>query len=175
MTQGPPPSARLLDTLTSECCQELFAAYGFPLRRVGGGALPPPDRLLYCSVMGFGGRQLRGALVLVSTAEPLCSTHEGDTESQQDWIRELSNQLMGRVKNRLLTLGADILLTTPAAVSGESLSLMSSQASSLQIFEGEAGMVWTWIEFECRDGFVFPSSPPPSDEPMLHEGDFLLF
>lgn len=164
-----------IDDLISDCCQELFAAYELHLEPVDSAAFPPQDSLLYCSVMGFGGRQVRGALVLVSTIEPLERTHSGDDESHQDWIRELSNQLMGRVKNRLLSLGADVLLATPAAISGKNLDLTSGTPTAPQVFRAGSGVVCVWIECEYLDGFELPTTPSGNLEAALPEGEALLF
>lgn len=169
------PDESPLYYLTAECCRELFGAYGLPLRQVDRDVFPLLDRLLYCSVMGFGGEKLRGALVLVSTVEPLESTHHGDAASRHDWIRELSNQLMGRVKNRLLPLGAEVLLATPAAISGKNLKLTPNVPSAVQAFEGGGGVVCAWIEYESCDGFELASTPRETSEPVLLEGEFLLF
>lgn len=169
------PNNSPFDDLISDCCQELFSAYGLTLDPVSVAHFPPKDNLLYCSVMGFGGRQVRGALVLVSTVEPLERTHPGDAESHQDWIRELSNQLMGRVKNRLLSLGADVLLATPAAISGKNLDLTSSTPNAPQVFRAEKGLVCVWIECEYLDGFELPTTPSGNLEAALPEGEALLF
>jgi len=164
-----------IDDVVSDCCQELFAAYELTLDPVDNALFPPRDDLLYCSVMGFGGRQVRGALVLVSTSEPLERTHAGDDESHQDWIRELSNQLMGRVKNRLLPLGATLQMATPAAISGKNLDLTSSVPSAHQVFRAGSGFVCVWIECEYLEGFELPTTPSGNMEAVLSEGEALLF
>jgi Chemotaxis phosphatase CheX len=162
-----------LDELISDCCQELFAAYDLSLHPRDAELLPL-DSLLYCSIMGFGGRQVRGALGLVSTHEPLERTHAGAALSQHDWICELSNQLMGRVKNRLLSLGVEVLLATPAAISGKNLDLTRKRQSP-QVFQAEAGWVAVWVECEFTDGFELPTTPSGTLEAALPEGEALLF
>ncbi len=163
-----------LNDLVFDCCRELFAAYDLALTPADL-EFPPQDRLAFCSVMGFGGRQLRGALVLASTREPLDRTNEGDNESQNDWICELSNQLMGRIKNRLLSLGTEVLLATPAALSGRNLDLTTSRSNAPQVFQGAGGLVCVWIEYECLDGFELPTTPSGTLEAAIPEGEALLF
>lgn len=163
-----------LDALVSECCEELFAAYGLGLAPASL-EFPPKDSLLFCSVMGFGGRQLRGALVLCSTKEPLDSTGEGHATSPTDWICELSNQLMGRIKNRLLSVGAEVLLATPTAVSGRNVAVASSKPGAKQTFEAAGGVVGVWMECEYLDGFELPTTPSGNMEAALPEGEALLF
>ncbi|RYZ02360.1 MAG: chemotaxis protein CheX [Myxococcales bacterium] len=169
------PNHSPIDDLVSDCCQELFAAYDVSLEPADSALFPPRDHLLYCSVMGFGGRQVRGALVLVSTVEPLELTHSGDEESHQDWVRELSNQLMGRVKNRLLSFGAEVMLATPAAISGKNLDLTSAKPTAPQVFRAASGVVSVWIECDYLGGFELPTTPSGKLEAALPEGEALLF
>src|SRR4030095_1236237 len=99
-----------IDDLVYNCSCELFAAYQLHVEPRPLADFPPPEELALCGVMGFGGKQMRGALVLATTREPLERTNPGGLTSQRDWICELANQLMGRVKNRLLAVGVEILL-----------------------------------------------------------------
>lgn len=169
------PNNSPLDDLLSDCCQELFAAYGLELDPAPVDLLPPRDALLHCAVMGFGGRQLRGALLLVSTQEPLALTHAGDATSHNDWICELSNQLMGRIKNRLVSLGVDVHLATPAAVSGRNLDLTRSKPHPPQVFQAKGGWLRAWLEAQYLDGFELPTTPSGNLEAALPEGEALLF
>ena len=116
------PDNRPIDDLVFDCCRELFSAYQLDVQPRDRSDFPATEQLAVCGVMGFGGKLMRGALVLAATSEPLELTNPESHGSQRDWICELANQLMGRVKNRLVTLGVEILLATPAGLSGENLS-----------------------------------------------------
>lgn len=88
---------------------------------------PPPDRAkcdLACSV-GFTSPNLRGSLTMtadhsfVSSSRPpeLRSITPSDRDVS-DWMAELGNQLLGRIKNRLVGHGVVIELGTPAVLFG---------------------------------------------------------
>jgi hypothetical protein len=169
------PDNAPLDDLLFDCCQEMFASYELVVEPRPREEFPPRERLSFCSVMGFGGKQMRGALVLASTKEPLEQTNVGDAESQRDLVCELSNQLMGRIKNRLLSWGAEVHLATPAGLSGNNLSLWPAKLRAPQVFKAADGHICVWIDFEYLDGFELPTTPSATMEAAIPEGEALLF
>lgn len=164
-----------IDSLVFDCCQELFAAYDLVLAPRQRESMPEQDQLMFCSVMGFAGKQMRGALVLASSREPLQATNAGDDAVQRDWVCELSNQLMGRIKNRLLPLGAEVHLATPAGLSGKNLSLAPDTLRSPQVFTAAGGHVCVWIDCEYLEGFELSMTPSGNMEAAIAEGEALLF
>lgn len=167
------PNNRPIDDLVFDCCQELFAAYALDLQPRDREAFPASSALAVCGVMGFGGKQVRGALVMAATCEPLEQTNPGGLTSQRDWVCELANQLMGRIKNRLLALNIEILLATPAGLSGDNLSPGKLRAP--QVFAAASGFVCVWIDCEMADGFELPQGPPRPIDGAVTEGETLLF
>ena len=77
----------------------------------------------FVSILGFGDQDLRGSSVLVATPEFVRSLASGPVHSVLDWIGELNNQIVGRLKNRLARLGLNPQLGTPISVSGIDLDL----------------------------------------------------
>jgi len=169
------PNNRPIDDLVFDCCRELFSAYQLDVHPRDRSDFPATEQLAVCGVMGFGGKSMRGALVLATTREPLEHTNPDAFGSQRDWVCELTNQLMGRVKNQLLTLGVEVMLATPAGLSGENLSPTPSKLRAPQVFAAANGFVCVWIDCEYTDGFELPSSPPRGLEPPVAEGDAILF
>jgi hypothetical protein len=169
------PENRPIDDLLFDCCRELFSAYALETQPRASGDFPVTDELCVCGVMGFGGKLMRGALVLAATSEPLERTNPEGFGSQRDWVCELANQLMGRMKNRLLTAGVEILLATPAGLSGVNLSPNQSKLRAPQVFGAANGFVCVWIDCESADGFELRTSPAASGEAALPEGETLLF
>ncbi len=169
------PDNRPIDDLVFDCCRELFAHYALDVLPRSRDEFPAAERLALCGVMGFGGRQMRGALVLAATQEPLEMTNPGGFSSQRDWICELANQLMGRVKNRLLSVGVEILLATPAGLSGENLNPTPGKLRSPQVFAVDHGFVCVWIDCEFSQGFELQMTPSGGFEAALPEGETILF
>jgi hypothetical protein len=173
MTTMRNPDNRPIDDLVFDCCQELFSAYALAVEPRGREEFPSASALAVCGVMGFGGKQIRGALVMAATREPLEKTNPSGVTSQRDWVCELANQLMGRVKNRLLSLDIEILLATPAGLSGDNLS--PGKVRAPQVFAANGGFVCVWLDCEMAPGFELPSNPPRAVEPPVREGETLLF
>lgn len=171
----PNPNNNRIDGLVYECATQLFAAYDLEAQPRAREAFPAIEQLAFCAVMGFGGKEMRGALVLASTKEPLDRTNPGAVDSQRDWICELSNQLMGRVKNQLLPLGVEVLLATPAGLSGNNLSPTPGKLRAPQVFEAAGGFICVWIDCEYADGFKLPDTPAANIDPALVEGETVLF
>lgn len=171
------PNNSPLDDLVFDCCLALFSAYGLAAEPRPRESFPATERLAFCGVMGFGGKLMRGALVLATTKEPLEQTNPSGLDSQRDWVCELANQLMGRIKNRLLTLGVEVHLATPAGLSGDNLSAAPGKLRAPQVFAAANGFMCVWIDYECVEGFVLPSGPAAEagGEPALSEGEALLF
>lgn len=169
------PNNSQLDNVVFDCATQLFAAYQLDAEPRGPESFPEIERLAFCAVMGFGGKEMRGALVLASTKEPLDRTNPGAIESQRDWICELSNQLMGRVKNQLLPLGVEVHLATPAGLSGNNLSPTPSKLRAPQVFEAAGGFMCVWIDAEYAEGFTLPEVPSVLVDPAIAEGDTVLF
>jgi len=89
-----------------------------------------------------------------------------------DWVGELANQLLGRVKNKLVPLGVDICLGTPAVVEGRELRLRTSGKSMIEQYVSCAGsVVCIWLDVAVADDFVISQT----DDVTLDEGSVLLF
>jgi hypothetical protein len=167
------PDNEPLDDMLFDCSRELFASYELDLQPCSRDEFPAPEDLAFCGVMGFGGKQLRGALVLATTREPLERTSPAGLTSQRDWVCELANQLMGRIKNRLLVLGVEVLLSTPSGLSGNNLS--PGQLRAPQVFKAATGFVCVWIDYEVSEGFELPAAPSGGVEPAVGEGETIIF
>jgi hypothetical protein len=169
------PENQPIDDLLFDCCCELFSAYELETQPRHCSEFPVTDALCVCGVMGFGGKLVRGSLVLAATREPLERTNPDGFGSQRDWVCELSNQLMGRIKNRLLSAGVEILLATPAGLSGVNLAPTQSRLRAPQVFAAADGFVCVWIDYECAAGFELAVPPAASSEAALPEGEMVLF
>jgi len=61
------PNNRPIDDLVFDCCRDLFSAYQLDVHPRDRSDFPATEKLAVCGVMGFGGKSLRGALVLALT------------------------------------------------------------------------------------------------------------
>jgi CheY-specific phosphatase CheX len=164
------------------CAEALFSAVGLPIRRASHteevvGASPQ-----MLSLIGFGGSQLRGA-VLLSASRPVLERsypiRHADAVSDddlRDWSAELVNQLLGRIKNQLLSRGVTIQLSTPTAISGVQIVVGAAWTNAACVphrFDVGAERLSMRFEAVASDNVVLADGG--MDEPALGETDILLF
>jgi CheY-specific phosphatase CheX len=89
----------------------------------------------------------------------------------RDWIGELTNQFMGRVKTKLLAHGVEVFVTTPIVLSGVRIQPLPRGHVEPLVFSSHAGSVLTWIELETHPAFVLGSEHPGFNG----EGDVIVF
>ena len=166
-----PTIQQQLDQLVAENCLRLFADYRLEIRAEAPTGATTPEPFLLCGIIGFTSKHLRGALVLATTREPLERTNPASA-SHRDWICELSNQLLGRIKNQLLGKGIEIFPSTPIALRGDHLSPVLQQRLVVELFTMDGGVVCVWMDCEFEAGFEFSELAPISTVP---EGETILF
>ncbi|MET0793914.1 MAG: hypothetical protein ABW061_20510 [Polyangiaceae bacterium] len=156
--------------LTAACCVDLFAAYGVTLSPSSADFIDSEDVLL-SGVIGFVGPELRGTCLLVSNRSPI-ELSSPQKEYTRDWVGELTNQLVGRLKRKFLGFGLEIALTTPVVLCGLHLRPIPRRELAPRVFKTDSGSIMVWVEVEAEPGFAF--GPAISDQSST-EGDVLLF
>src|SRR5215207_5217577 len=143
-------TTRDIQDLASRACVELLQAYGVPLSPAA--AWGEVDEPMLCGVMGFVGDSLRGSCLLTA---PLRAVEAAAPEgaAPRDWVGELANQLVGRLKAKLMQRGATIALSTPVALCGVRVSPLPRTEVEPVVFESPSGKVMVWLEVEIEDGF----------------------
>ncbi len=170
----PDQSKQTLNDVIAECTTALFEAYGVPMTVEATGALPEIDELVVSGTIGFTGEDMRGTLVLCANSQLLDSPAFRDSTSRA-WIGELANQLLGRVKNRLLPFGVTIHLSTPMTMHGHNLQPEPNSPESPSfslVGASERAVVWFDLETSKTLSLV---PQPNADAPTQAEGDLLLF
>jgi len=162
-----------LDRLVAENCIKLFADYRLDVHAVGAEESLANRPFLVCGVVGFTSKHVRGALALASTSEPLELTSP-DLTSHRDWVCELANQLLGRVKNQLLSRKVEVFASTPVALRGEHLSPVRQQGQVADLFITSGGAVCVWMDCEFEPDFELPDGVVEEASP-LSEGEMVLF
>src|SRR6476661_1047717 len=89
--------------LAAQSCEDLLRAYGVEISRSASDSHDSDERL-YCGVVGFVGRELRGTCLLLTDEAPLTASRPA-SGSLRDWVGELANQLVGRLKSKCLSRG----------------------------------------------------------------------
>jgi hypothetical protein len=167
---------RVIDLIVQTSGVELFQAYGIsaaPMSPVAVSSCELPDDTLG-GVVSYSGAEVRGTLVLCVPRKTLQKSIDGSAMShnERDWVRELANQLMGRIKNRLVRYQILLRPGTPAALEAEGIRRMARTSTDLAyLFRTLTGQVVVWISGDFdRANLVFSSSID-----VVNEGDMVLF
>lgn len=121
-----------LTALVQNSVEEFFAATdGFSAYKFAQiGTESPASLVTYASVIGYSGDFMKGSLVITCDKRLLHKSHPnhamgmpvGDQDIL-DWVGEMANQLLGRVKNKLATCGVKCTMGTPTTVTGQSMQV----------------------------------------------------
>jgi hypothetical protein len=159
---GPVQHQELMLKVAAEACQKLFAHYGYPLRPGNRGELHTTALALH-GLIGFHGKAIRGNLVLGCSAEPLERSNPAQNVPVRDWMGELSNQLLGRVKNQLRLYQVELKVSTPLILrETHQAELTARKVQSAALRGGTTGLVRVWMDVTLSPGFQMSDRPDPS-------------
>ncbi|HEX2877753.1 MAG TPA: chemotaxis protein CheX [Polyangiaceae bacterium] len=161
-------ATQAIQALAGAACTELLQAYGVELRPALGWT--ETDEVMLSGVMGFVGDHVRGTCLLAAPQGTIeAAAPEG--AATRDWVGELANQLVGRLKAKLMARGATIALSTPVVLRGVKVSPLPRTNVEPVVFESKAGRVLVWLEVEVEKDFQL------SEERALQasEGELLVF
>ena len=129
----------LIDAIVQGATVDLFRTYGVAVAPIPRSPVPPtsfPEG--YCGMISFNGQGFTGTLTLFVPAPILSLTKAGAQLPlhERDWIREMANQLMGRIKTRLLQLQVTLRVGLPSTMDRRMVERRhTSTSGSLLIFE----------------------------------------
>ena len=91
-----------------------------------------------------------------------------------DWVGELANQLSGRVKNKLVSLGIEPYQVSPqVTIRGGELAVAQQLADAALVYSSAGGECQVWISLSVY-GRIFVAAPNDHERPPS-EGEVLLF
>ncbi len=162
-----------MEDIARDCAQSLFRDYGVPVQVVAASSLAQgADAFALCGIIGFSGKYIRGSLIVAASRE-LLESSLNPRGSLRDWIAELSNQMLGRIKNRLIPRGQMIHQSTPAVMRGEHLAPMFPETLRPMAFASEHGSLCVWLDTEVSEDCKLGDELRMADMP--EEGATLLF
>ncbi|MDF3069221.1 MAG: hypothetical protein K0R38_4822 [Polyangiaceae bacterium] len=165
-----------IDALVLGALVDLFQAYGVavaPLPRVAVARAPAlPELSATIAFTRVGAPP--GRLSLSAPPAVLDLTRNGVATTQRtDWIREMTNQLMGRIKNRLLHFSARVEVAQLVLVDSKQLALQLERTPNARVYagrtlRGEVIVTLDGMPEESELSYVGAGAQPA-------EGDLLLF
>lgn len=170
-----------IDAIVQGALVELFHAYGVALAPFPRSA--PRGRLQFFEVtatMGFVRESARrtsthpGRLALSMPREVfvLLNPEPGGAEPRDEWARELANQLLGRIKNRLLQFSATLQIGLPST-SDAATESERERSATLRVYVGRTvrGNVLLTLEGMPEESELAYVGP----EGLALEGEAILF
>lgn len=168
----------------AKACKEMFEAYGFDkyLHREEAGS-GDRSRVVYASVISATGDGIRLSSTVSLDAQVLASTHPSHQppvpeREVQDWCREINNQLMGRVKNKLLRMGCEVANGLPVLVTGTGLAAVATPDIDHRqyFFSSKSGSMTFTLEMQFAPYFELDTSREAADAHEVRlEGAMALF
>ena len=168
-----------IDTILQSSTVELFHSQGVAVAPLRPCPLGNQRRFYeWVGLIHFEATSVSGVLT-VSTPMAVWSSRaagaasSADSETLADWHREIANQLMGRIKNRLLKFQLVLNPRLPSALSGAALELHRKRSASEILYR-----------FRALRGDVLVVVDAPLDRAILaysggmqvaREGELILF
>lgn len=168
-------SRAAFDTIVQSSTVDLFHACAIavaPLARSNSARkLPGKERLL--GTIQFNSAALTGSTTLsVPQAVYDASCNATVAASGTDWIREQTNQLMGRIKKRLTQLQVTLETGLPSIPTPDRLQrLQSSNTASVYEFRALRGEILVVVDARIDYGALVYSGALN----LANEGDIILF
>jgi hypothetical protein len=150
--------------MAAESWIELLAAYGVEVTATAAGWENHTDEPVLFGVIGFGGKGMR-ATCLIGAERTLVEASCRAKSRPRDWIAELANQLVGRLKMKLLGYGVSVTMTTPLALSGVRVTPLPRSDTDPVGFTSQRGAALLWLEIETDEDLVLSPKRPLSVEP----------
>ena len=139
-SQSPVSSVRgAIDSLVQGSLVELFGAYDVavaPLPRHAQQPEPQPSDV--SATLSFTRDAGQTGRVTLSLPSALLALMRGEASStlQKDWAKELTNQLAGRIKNRLLQFSVRIQIGVLATIDSKALARQLGASSTTRSYAG---------------------------------------
>lgn len=167
-----------IHALYDEASVELLETYG--LTAESAEQAPVESRL--CSVLSVTGEGIRLVSILQPEIELLKNLYPGDRDnlSQQDiedWCGEINNQLAGRIKNKLLDRGCEVMLGLPSLVVGKDIEAVQPKDASVRqtTFFTSGGRIAVLGVARIDPEFMLMPVGAAQSAGVMREGEISLF
>ena len=99
------------------------------------------------------------------------------TDLLVDWAGELANQLLGRIKNRLLHHRVELVMSTPVGLTGAKLARAQSSMPRKNhiILRATSGAVEVCFEAETDGEIEILEQPMGAEAGVASEGEIVFF
>ena len=174
-----PESLQRIDGFLASSTHDLFKAIGIEIAPNTQKRADVESPLT--ATIGFTSADLRGLLVLTldrglaaRSLPPNLSKEEPGDGIVADWTGELSNQLLGRLKNKFHAAGIGISLSTPIVFMGKEMRHFTNASPIHRMLFFDEGRILVELQANYDKDFEI-SEASESLEPSQPEGEALFF
>lgn len=168
----------VFDTLIRTCAGDFLRSSGLESTPNNDADAPMED----AAVIGFSGHDVRGVVGLGmqrATLQQLAMPPQDPARGEpllEDWLSEAANQLLGRLKNKLLGYGTVVSIALPMVLRGVRLQFVANSGAGpwTYTFDTAAGRVCVWLDVRVRTGFELIETSDPESK-SIAEGELMLF
>lgn len=175
---------QILNELYVHACRSLLSAYGLTasVQEHRSGATSR-NRVNYVSLLGANGEGIRLSSILkidrnlVIRLRPWGSANPSQPDLE-DWCLELNNQLVGRLKNKLLGYGRVVIVGLPVLLTGTDVSPVTAANSEVRHYSVESAdgqITLTLATLVVPDVELHEMESSMDDDAVLVEGEVALF
>jgi hypothetical protein len=156
-------NAQIIDDVIALATVELLRAYGVTAAPTKVAVVP--GDFSCAAAVGFTGANMRGSLLIAVPGEISKRTCPLPSHAYRAWVAELSNQLLGRVKSKLLSYGVELHVTIPVNIPARLLSPHPQPDLVAHRFTSEAGDILVWFDYEAVAGLTLVKMTDLEDYP----------
>jgi CheY-specific phosphatase CheX len=166
----------LIGGLVQDATRALFGTYGVKVDLDGSLVTKTLESVELVSIIGFSSDMVSGALLLAMPNSLVERTLPAPDSSLADWVGELANQLLGRLKNQLLDYHVVVNMSLPVVVSGGRLSLPTkTRLTRYYSFASDWETFFVRMEVEVSPSLELVRDAGPSNKRSMDEGELMLF
>ncbi|HMJ56888.1 MAG TPA: hypothetical protein VK540_32695 [Polyangiaceae bacterium] len=168
-------SHRVLAIIVQTTTIELFSSYGIAAAPIRAAIQRTPSIDEYAAIIPFRSSTLNGTLSILTEVRTLTRMRQelDNSKALADWTRELTNQLMGRVKNRLARYNVAVEVGLPSSANRSLLAQYSSGKETN--IEYQFRTLGGWILVVLSGDFQEPLLTFAGGDGALENGKMVLF
>jgi hypothetical protein len=177
-------SHQILNELYVQACRALLSAYGLAanVQEQGSGAITR-NKTNYVSLLGAAGEGIGLSSMLKIDKDLVIRMHPSGVagisrHDLEDWCLELNNQLVGRLKNKLLGYGPAVTVGLPVLLAGTDVRAVADSKSEIHHYSVESAdgrITLTLATLIAPDVELHQMEPSTNDETVMVEGAVALF
>ena len=153
---------------------ELFDSYGVAIHFTEITESKKESINGFLGMIGFSGVQIKGSVSVWASSEVLEKTGYSEFD-KTDWIAEIANQILGRIKNKLIRFNVEVMTGTPTSIETGDLILnfIQRNVKKYRFIHNDKQQILILLDI-VFDDIAVVESIENADE-AVEEGEMLLF